>query len=115
MTLGERGQQGDHGQQGDQGVRGHIGERGQQGTQGVRGPQGEPPGGVLRLTDRRILVLFVLFATAFLVLLARGEANTERIKTNHYNTCRDFSAVIQTMNEGKVRPTDLPNCENLKP
>lgn len=115
MTHGERGQQGDHGQQGDQGVRGHVGERGSQGAQGIRGPKGEPPGGVLRLTDRRILVIFLLFATGFLVIIMRMEGMTEEIKTNHYNTCRDFSAVIQTANEGKVNLTDLPNCENLRP
>lgn len=117
MSTPERGPHGDHGQQGDAGVRGETGLtglKGDTGRTGERGRQGEAPGGVLRLTDRRILVLYLVVVAALAVGWFRVEANTHDIKQNHYETCQDFTAVIVALNGGSDG-LELPRCERLRP
>jgi hypothetical protein len=105
MSIGERGPHGDHGQTGAEGRRGVQGETGLAGARGERGAQGEPPGGVLRLTDRRILVLYVLVALALAFLALRTETNAHRI----HERCRDLSNVTAELN-ARGAHLRLPDC-----
>lgn len=94
---------------------GRPGLAGAQGIQGKQGIQGETPGGVLRLTDRRILIMFVSVVAAFTFLALRSETNAADIARNNYQTCRDFSAVISAANVNDDAKSRLPDCERLRP
>lgn len=91
------------------------GVEGKQGERGKQGIQGEPPGGALRLTDRRLLVIYLFIIISGLILTVRTETNTREIRNNNFETCRDFTAVIRELNTDPGNILQLPDCERLRP
>lgn len=89
--------QGEQGKKGDKGKQGGRGERGKQGIQGE---------------TKRLLIMFVLFTAAVVFLGQRFEGLVDEVRTNNYETCRDFKAVIQDLEQTTL---DSPNCEKLRP
>lgn len=76
-------------------------ERGIQGEQGIRGPKGEPgksAGGALKLTDRRLLFLFILSVAVFGYLVWRIQSDAHQRDVYNWNQCQRAHTNTQKIN-----------------
>jgi len=97
------------------GVEGKAGPQGKQGTPGKQGKDAVLPGGAMRLTTKRLLIIYVAIIVGVALSLYRSDQAVRDARQDNYESCVQFRAVITDIAADRATDLELPNCERIRP